>query len=113
MKMSGLYVHPFPAKSVTAFEVPVMPRCMIMCETLYKTLKMYSSKNLQNQPEHYGEQNHLTPIRELNPGSLVVQQPLTYLLHQLSNPGFLLSHKDIFIIEEKSTYIENGASMFL
>jgi hypothetical protein len=78
-----------------------------------KTLNTYSSKILQSQPEHYGEENHLTPAGELNPSSLVVQQPLAYLLYQLSNPGSILSHKDIFILEEKSTYIENGASMFL
>jgi hypothetical protein len=72
-----------------------------MCDTLYKTLKMYSSKILQSQPKHYGEENHLTLVKELNPSSLVVQQPLAYLLHQLSNPGSLLSHKDIFITGEE------------
>jgi hypothetical protein len=55
--------------------------------------------------EHYEEENHFIPVMGINPSSLVV--------HQLSNPGSLLSHKDILTIEETSTYIENWAIVFL
>jgi hypothetical protein len=71
----------------------------------------YSSKLVQSQAEHYGEEKHLIPVTELNPSSLVVQPYYTNraILAPYSPMKIIL----YFVIEEKSTFIEDGASTFL